>query len=106
MRLTQDKGQEDEPDQPGDEYPPFPTLAEDDLASARLRCGIGWRILFRRSWFVRRLAGLFCFLSHKLPTERCGRSEEHTSELQSLMRSSYAVFCLKTNIYDTLEFVG
>src|SRR3546814_4553199 len=26
-------------------------------------------------------------------TER--RSEEHTSELQSLMRSSYAVFCLK-----------
>src|SRR3546814_1164540 len=24
-----------------------------------------------------------------------GRSEEHTSELQSLMRSSYAVFCLK-----------
>src|SRR3546814_7129937 len=46
------------------------------------------------------------------PGERCGatsnrnfenrqgrggrtRSEEHTSELQSLMRSSYAVFCLK-----------
>src|SRR3546814_9576877 len=25
----------------------------------------------------------------------CGRSEEHTSELQSLMRNSYAVFCLK-----------
>src|SRR3546814_6082634 len=31
-----------------------------------------------------------------------GRSEEHTSELQSLMRISYAVFCLKkkmTTIY-------
>src|SRR3546814_8124063 len=26
------------------------------------------------------------------------RSEEHTSELQSLMRISYAVFCLKNNI--------
>src|SRR3546814_5001114 len=26
---------------------------------------------------------------------RNGRSEEHTSELQSLMRISYAVFCLK-----------
>src|SRR3546814_7415173 len=26
-----------------------------------------------------------------------GRSEEHTSELQSLMRISYAVFCLKNN---------
>src|SRR3546814_5636853 len=25
------------------------------------------------------------------------RSEEHTSELQSLMRNSYAVFCLKKN---------
>src|SRR3546814_7917319 len=35
------------------------------------------------------------------PLERCGncdnRSEEHTSELQSLMRNSYAVFCLKKN---------
>src|SRR3546814_3385080 len=27
----------------------------------------------------------------------CRRSEEHTSELQSLMRISYAVFCLKKN---------
>src|SRR3546814_9369512 len=27
---------------------------------------------------------------------RAGRSEEHTSELQSLMRSSYAGFCLTT----------
>src|SRR3546814_9042823 len=30
------------------------------------------------------------------PCSRTGRSEEHTSELQSLMRISYAVFCLKT----------
>src|SRR3546814_7412198 len=30
-----------------------------------------------------------------LPARRPGRSEEHTSELQSLMRISYAVFCLK-----------
>src|SRR3546814_4130857 len=29
------------------------------------------------------------------------RSEEHTSELQSLMRSSYAVFCLKKKSTDT-----
>src|SRR3546814_2048041 len=28
--------------------------------------------------------------------ERARRSEEHTSELQSLMRSSYAVLCLTT----------
>src|SRR3546814_8557524 len=30
---------------------------------------------------------------------RCRRSEEHTSELQSLMRISYAVFCLKKKKY-------
>src|SRR3546814_5095689 len=33
-----------------------------------------------------------------------GRSEEHTSELQSLMRNSYAVFCLKKkNEYNTVN---
>src|SRR3546814_10571271 len=32
------------------------------------------------------------------PRQRRLRSEEHTSELQSLMRISYAVFCLKKNI--------
>src|SRR3546814_9396843 len=31
------------------------------------------------------------------------RSEEHTSELQSLMRISYAVFCLKKNKLNTLN---
>src|SRR3546814_7293218 len=33
--------------------------------------------------------------ARKLFFEITNRSEEHTSELQSLMRSSYAVFCLK-----------
>src|SRR3546814_7747064 len=32
-----------------------------------------------------------------------GRSEEHTSELQSLMRISYADFCLKKTQYNTTE---
>src|SRR3546814_1238961 len=42
------------------------------------------------------------FLSAKL--ERLLRSEEHTSELQSLMRISYAVFCLKKQtIYKTTK---
>src|SRR3546814_7534807 len=31
------------------------------------------------------------------------RSEEHTSELQSLMRISYAVFCLKQKTYSTTK---
>src|SRR3546814_10242776 len=38
-------------------------------------------------------------LRQRIPVSVCGeiagRSEEHTSELQSLMRISYAVFCLK-----------
>src|SRR3546814_1495529 len=38
------------------------------------------------------------------------RSEEHTSELQSLMRISYAVFCLKkkslTHFYDLVSTSG
>src|SRR3546814_5868316 len=35
----------------------------------------------------------------------CGsdRSEEHTSELQSLMRISYAVFCLKKQIHNSSQ---
>src|SRR3546814_10071686 len=35
-----------------------------------------------------------------------GRSEEHTSELQSLMRISYAVFCLKkkTNTHNNKSY--
>src|SRR3546814_3696360 len=38
------------------------------------------------------LLRLFCFAIAQ------HRSEEHTSELQSLMRISYAVFCLKNKI--------
>src|SRR3546814_7839525 len=35
-------------------------------------------------------------VAHDLLVGGVARSEEHTSELQSLMRLSYAVFCLKT----------
>src|SRR3546814_1915550 len=38
--------------------------------------------------------------------EESGRSEEHTSELQSLMRISYAVFCLKKkNINNITSYI-
>src|SRR3546814_6042211 len=36
------------------------------------------------------------------PADKTKRSEEHTPELQSLMRNSYAVFCLTTNNNKTL----
>src|SRR3546814_9908130 len=56
--------------------------------------------------FVQSRSELVLALSHdlrtpltrlQLRTEYMERSEEHTSELQSLMRISYAVFCLKKN---------
>src|SRR3546814_6003282 len=37
---------------------------------------------------------------HRDEGRDANRSEEHTSELQSLMRISYAVFCLKKNTQD------
>src|SRR3546814_1512048 len=37
------------------------------------------------------------------PRDPLARSEEHTSELQSLMRISYAVFCLKKKKYTHTE---
>src|SRR3546814_1976650 len=42
-----------------------------------------------------RLEGLTVPAAEGSPSGRRPRSEEHTSELQSLMRISYAVFCLK-----------
>src|SRR3546814_6304779 len=47
---------------------------------------------------VRPCSFSICAVSANVPTTAASsmvRSEEHTSELQSLMRSSYAVFCLK-----------
>src|SRR3546814_8144784 len=38
--------------------------------------------------------------------DRLTRSEEHTSELQSLMRTSYAVFCLKKKNITTLKLTN
>src|SRR3546814_3016978 len=42
-----------------------------------------------------RAAALHAMLFERVTHRNAARSEEHTSELQSLMRSSYAVFCLK-----------
>src|SRR3546814_2059466 len=40
---------------------------------------------------------IFSAIANGIDVGIAGRSEEHTSELQSLMRISYAVFCLKKN---------
>src|SRR3546814_2921412 len=41
--------------------------------------------------------------SLRRPSDLSQRSEEHTSELQSLMRISYAVFCLTKHIYTLIN---
>src|SRR3546814_3852883 len=58
-------------------------------------------VMFAMNWqFALIVCVIFPFIG--LTTRRLGRkarkrSEEHTSELQSLMRTSYAVFCLQKN---------
>src|SRR3546814_6003917 len=54
--------------------------------------------LFRSSTRAATSSGLatVCWSTSTMTSPGCSpRSEEHTSELQSLMRISYAVFCLK-----------
>src|SRR3546814_1631854 len=47
-----------------------------------------------------RMGGLVSVMRGKWPPLAANaRSEEHTSELQSLMRNSYAVFCLKNKTH-------
>src|SRR3546814_2629843 len=49
------------------------------------------------------VTGLGSSCAQGLLPKRPSRSEEHTSELQSLMRISYAVFCLKKKTQKTEE---
>src|SRR3546814_8237079 len=51
--------------------------------------------LFRRRWRLTKSPARLRSRRRCRGRSRTGRSEEHTSELQSLMRISYAVFCLK-----------
>src|SRR3546814_7645790 len=54
---------------------------------------IGPMLERKREFRACRQGTLSSLIARRSPTAM--RSEEHTSELQSLMRSSYAVFCLK-----------
>src|SRR3546814_3330148 len=78
------------------------------LAFERLREHCPVRLYYRRraenierkpgniAEWVRRFGGAYAYMIVlDADSLMSGRSEEHTSELQSLMRISYAVFCLK-----------
>src|SRR3546814_1481187 len=49
------------------------------------------------------IAGCQPYPCRIVPADEDRRSEEHTSELQSLMRISYAVFCLKKKKHNTIK---
>src|SRR3546814_4476697 len=66
-------------------------FSAESLLSCAARCKQKPRCTAKKLWIVLKFP-------HRYPNQR--RSEEHTSELQSLMRISYAVFCLKKK-YET-----
>src|SRR3546814_6747166 len=63
-------------------------MAVGDAARAYLLLAIGDAL-------VAQIPALMLSIAAAAIVTRVARSEEHTSELQSLMRISYAVFCLK-----------
>src|SRR3546814_10419363 len=84
----------------------FPTRRSSDLQAAfggssfSLRCGFG----FALGHACMPLVDGGCRSGSADGSKR--RSEEHTSELQSLMRISYAVFCLKKNTTIQIPLTG
>src|SRR3546814_3761475 len=71
---------------------PYTTLFRSEVHPAAGDVGIGARVVgvgFRTD---------ACRNAERVFADDIVRSEEHTSELQSLMRISYAVFCLKKKI--------
>src|SRR3546814_7424387 len=86
---------------------PYTTLFRSRLErhhDGGLRAGVVGQILERRRHVgendrgTKRLIGAARDLDGVAAGRQPTRSEEHTSELQSLMRISYAVFCLKKKI--------
>src|SRR3546814_2292245 len=79
-------------------FPSLYNLHLDGLLASELTIIGSGRSKMDRAAFQVQVQGA---LAEHLPADRIDeagveRSEEHTSELQSLMRNSYAVFCLKT----------
>src|SRR3546814_437758 len=68
-------------------------LDSGDLAFAGVSKGVF--SAFHLPWIGGDSADVPAAAPQAIPLETSSRSEEHTSELQSLMRISYAVFCLK-----------
>src|SRR3546814_2134549 len=87
---------------------PYTTLCRSGLSAALIGLGLIFAAALAYQWakepkIEQRLYGCTARWDAKtgkckgdwVPLQARERSEEHTSELQSLMRISYAVFCLK-----------
>src|SRR3546814_6903459 len=72
-----------------------------DLISRNTGTSISYSPTFGYDICARRIGGQSDLSRFDLSRWRLARSEEHTSELQSLMRISYAVFCLKNTKNET-----
>src|SRR3546814_2560410 len=70
-------------------------LAVGDRVKLRAQAALGMSDTSGNMPFLSRLAAARCAFRWVASIINWSRSEEHTSELQSLMRISYAVFCLK-----------
>src|SRR3546814_5912987 len=79
-----------------------------DMANRQFEFGIGFENRLRQpvqlhlQTDLRALRSTFSEYVDGILRAQLRRSEEHTSELQSLMRISYAVFCLKKKIHNTM----
>src|SRR3546814_5037603 len=84
---------------------PYTTLFRSREGSRGVRCGLRSLLAEEHQLLHRREPGTLRAFDGGCPRARYprARSEEHTSELQSLMRISYAVFCLKKKKPTTLK---
>src|SRR3546814_4626242 len=87
------------PARPSDARPAITDLRARPVRRIRASASIGGFMLFSTEHRVGHFGQMptRALVSDRRGLARAGRprSEEHTSELQSLMRTSYAVFCLK-----------
>src|SRR3546814_8211358 len=66
------------------------------IAVFSMICMMAETLAWPVAWRCARLERTSATCARQIASLASSRSEEHTSELQSLMRISYAVFCLKT----------